>query len=408
MQVFRCALRIIRGNIIFPLIYIVGLSFMGLFMATSFDFDGGGEQFQMGRGEFSVVDRDGSDFSRSIPQALKAYGDEVPVEDDKLALQDAVAKGSTDYLLIIPEGYGEAFAQAAREGTDAPEMEAVFSYYSMEGIFEDQCLGGYLSLARTLFAADSEASEAAVAEQALTLADQRVEAQVIKSASAVSEADRLVFYLQWNTYTLFAGIVACIGMLMGTLERADVRRRNLASPLSFASYAGQAALACAVVTVVAWAWSFCLGMVAFPQAVAAIPIEGLVLCAMSMLAFCLSPLALGLLLGQLGAGGLICNAVGNIVGLVVSFLGGAWISLDLMSPQVEALAHWLPGIWYSNACAQAAHLDGAAGWAGALPVLQNIAVLVLFAAAMFCIALLVGRLNTRTATAGGNRAAEVV
>lgn len=28
MQVFKCAMRIIRGNIIFPIIYIVGLSFM--------------------------------------------------------------------------------------------------------------------------------------------------------------------------------------------------------------------------------------------------------------------------------------------------------------------------------------------------------------------------------------------
>ena len=39
MQLFKCAIRIIRGNIIFPIIYIGGLSFMGIFMAASFDFD---------------------------------------------------------------------------------------------------------------------------------------------------------------------------------------------------------------------------------------------------------------------------------------------------------------------------------------------------------------------------------
>ena len=39
MQVFKCAMRIIRGNIVFPIIYIIGLSFMGIFMAASFDFD---------------------------------------------------------------------------------------------------------------------------------------------------------------------------------------------------------------------------------------------------------------------------------------------------------------------------------------------------------------------------------
>ena len=38
MQVFKCALCVIRGHAVFPLVYIVGLSLMGLFMASSFDF----------------------------------------------------------------------------------------------------------------------------------------------------------------------------------------------------------------------------------------------------------------------------------------------------------------------------------------------------------------------------------
>ena len=57
MQLFKCAIRIIRGNIIFPIIYIVGLSFMGIFMAASFDFDMNENGLERYSCNFSVIGR---------------------------------------------------------------------------------------------------------------------------------------------------------------------------------------------------------------------------------------------------------------------------------------------------------------------------------------------------------------
>lgn len=406
MQVFKCALRIIRGNIIFPLIYIVGLSFMGLFMASAFNFGSQGEQFQMERGTFAVVDRDGSALSQGIIDCLEEYGDRIPVADDSLAMQDAVAKGWTDYLLIIPQGYGDNFEAAVKNGSAVPEMEAVYSYYSAEGQFADQYVNGFLSTARTLFLADPQAPMDVVATEALNAASQKAQALVLPTQSNTSEKDRFVFYLQWGTYTLFAGITICIGILTSTLGRADVRRRNLAAPLTFASYNGQLAASCGVITLAAAGWTFALGVMAFPEAVATISPAGMALCGACLLGFCLVPLAFGLLLGQIGASGIVCNAVGNIFGMVISFFGGAWISLDLLSPEMDALAHWLPGYWYTHGCQQAAHLTDPFTWNAAIPVLQNIAVLALFATALFCLSLVAARLRLQTAQAGGNRAAE--
>ncbi len=113
----------------------------------------------------------------------------------------------------------------------------------------------------------------------------------------------------------------------------------------------------------------------------------------------------GHLMGALGASGLVSNAVGNIVGMLVSFLGGAWVSLDLMAPEVLVLAHALPGYWYSMACADAVHMAAGSGLGAAVPVLQCIGVLVLFAVALLCVALAAGRARMRTSAAGGNRAA---
>lgn len=407
MQVFKCALRVMRAQIIFPLIYIVGLSFMGVFMAQSFDFENAEETFSPERGAYAVIDRDGSELSAGITTHLAAQGDEVAVADSPRAFQDAVAKGTVNYLLIVPEGFGEDFVRAARAGEELPQMETVFSYYSMEGAYLDEGVNSYLSCARTLALTDPSATLAHIAEESLAVASAKAEAFILPSANARSAADRFAFYLQWSTYTSFAGITVCIGMLTSTLGRSDVRRRNLASPLRFASYNLQLALACALATLFAWGWVFGLGLIAFPEAVAQMSTAALGWCAISLAGFCLIPLGLGYLLGQLGANGFIANAVGNICGLVASFFGGAWISLDLMTPEVLALAHCLPGYWYCTACQQAAHLSAAPSLDALAPVLQCIGVMLLFALALFCVALVVGKMRTRTSESGGNQAAVV-
>ncbi len=392
MQVFKCALRILRGNFIFPLIYIVGLSFMGLMMATSFDFGDEPGTFERETYDFAVIDRDGSALSEAVREQLAKTGTEVAVDDDEFAIQDAVAKGMTDYLLIVPEGFQEDFLAAARNGEDAPQMEVVYSFYSMEGALVDQTVGEYMGAMRTLAAVSPDEPMDAIAAEAARYASQQADISLIETVSAVSEADRFVFFLQWSTYTLFAGITVCVGMLVCAMGRADVRRRNLASPVSFISYNMQLGLACALVTLGAWAWTFCLGLVAFPEAVAQISATGLGLCALSVLAYCLVPLALGLLLGQIGASDVVCNAVGNITGMVVSFFGGAWISLSLMSPEVQAIAHWLPGYWYTNACTLAAH----EGLSQTQSVFADAGVLVMFAVAIGLAGLLIGRMRMQT------------
>lgn len=408
MQVFKCALRILRAHLIFPMIYIVGLSFMGILMASSFGFGQPGGEFTPTRGDFAVVNRDGGALSAGITEALTSMGDEVHVADERIAFQDAVAKGQVDYLLIVPAGYGDAFLEAVREGEEPPELECVYSFYSTEGAYLDEAVSEYLSIARTIAVAEPKVTQDQVASEALDTLGYKAEATLLSLDKAVSEADRFVFYLQWNTYTLFAGITVVVGLLTTTLGRTDVRRRSLVSPIAYIKYNLQLALACLTVALMAWAWSFGIGLIAFPAAVSAMSLPGVLWCALSMLAFCTLPLSVGFLLGQVGANIAIANGVGNITGLVVSFLGGAWVSLDLMSPEVLALAHCLPGYWYGNACTLAAHLPGEASLSELLPVMQDVGVLLLFALAIFSVALVLGRFRTQTAQSGGNAAAEVV
>lgn len=407
MQVFNCALRILRDNIAFLLIYIVGLSFMGIFMAHSLDMSSLEDVLETSSGKFALVDRDNSSLSHAIEAVLEDRGVAISVEDSTRAFQDAVAKGQTDYLLVIPEGYESSFQEALNAGETVPQMEVVYSYYAADGAYFDEVVNSYLGCVRAIFATNPNMKWEDVLEHASQAASNKASMHLLDVATTASGTDKFVFYLQWSTYTLFAGIVVCVGMLISIMNRADVRRRNLASPLSYRAFNVQLALACALIAVGSSVWTFVLGLLAFPEAMGALSPAGLGLSALSVLCYALMALAFGFMLGQCGTSVLMCNAFGNIFGMLISFLGGAWISLDLLSPEIMAFAHWLPGYWYTDAC----HLS--AGMTGTdLSVLSSVfvdlGVLLLFAAAFLGIGFVAAKRRLQTSEAGGNRAAEVM
>ena len=151
-----------------------------------------------------------------------------------------------------------------------------------------------------------------------------------------------------------------------------------------------------------------LGALSLPEGEELHGVGGMEQIAHGVLVVSLIPASIGFMLGMLGANTAVANSVGNIVGLAISFFGGAWFSISLMEPVVRDIAHWLPGLWYTQACQAVADL--CTGAAGAQPSVLFIAlgVMVLFALAFFCVGLVAAKKRTQTAEAGGNRGAEAV
>ena len=89
------------------------------------------------------------------------------------------------------------------------------------------------------------------------------ETDSVEVGGTSSEAQRFVFFLQWGTYTLFASIIVCVGVMMTTLNRTDLRRRNLVSPLPSLSYGLQLAASSLLVMTAVWLWTICLGFTVF-------------------------------------------------------------------------------------------------------------------------------------------------
>ena len=101
-------------------------------------------------------------------------------------------------------------------------------------------------------------------------------------------------------------------------------------------------------------------------------------------------LAFGFLVGQVTSNELVMNAASNITGLIISFLGGVWVSLDLVGEPVATVAKFTPTYYYNEALHSA--FDASGG--GFTPeVLANMGIICLFALAVFAIGLAISRVK---------------
>lgn len=212
-------------------------------------------------------------------------------------------------------------------------MEAIISYSSLSGAYVDEVVNEYTSLLHTLALSDGTSDVGALTQDALAFASKQAQGTVLEGEQSDTPLDQLIFYLTWSMYPLFTGITVCIGVLLYRVGRSDVRKRNLSSPLTLRSLNAQLVLSCLAIALASVAWVLVLGALFFSEGVAQLGAGGMAAIALVMLVFSLIPASIGFMPRACSVPiSAVANSVGNIVGLAISFFGGAWFSISLMEP----------------------------------------------------------------------------
>ena len=393
MSTFRTSLRIIWGHRLYVVIYLVFISMLGvLAVGGAIVPDAEETGFIAAKPTVAVIDRDGSEISRGITEYVDAQGTSVDVADNERSIQDAAAEDRASYVLVIPAGYGDDLMDAAATGGEVPALETVVSYQSSAGTLMDLSVRGYLQSAYG-FAATVASSQADVVRLASDAAAEKSETTITTATEPLTSW--LLYYFQFSTYPIFASVTMVVAVLMNSLNERDVRMRSLAAPITSARRSLQTFLACCVMGLVAWAW-ICLMGFALNDGAAAIataPVQVALMCG-SLLAYALVSVTAGFLVGQLAVSEMAANAISNVAGMALSFLGGGWVQLALMPAAVQQAARFFPSYWCTAAVSDAFLLTGVSGTSIA-GVLGEIGVVCLFAVAIFAVSLVVGRAKMR-------------
>ena len=394
MSTFRTSLRIVWGHRLYVLIYLVFISMLGVLAVGGASSSPDAEEtgFIAAKPTVAVIDRDGSDISRGITEYVCAQGTSINVADDERSIQDAAAEDRASYVLVIPAGYGDALMDAAATGDEVPSLETVVSYQSSAGTLMDLSVRGYLQSAYG-FAATVASSQADVVRLASDAAAEKSETTITTATEPLTSW--LLYYFQFSTYPIFASVTMVVAVLMNSLNERDVRMRSLAAPITSAHRSLQTFLACCVMGLVAWAWICLVGFALNDGAatIATAPVQVALMCG-SLLAYSLVSVTAGFLVGQLGVGEMAANAISNVAGMALSFLGGGWVQLALMPTAVQQAARFFPSYWSTTAANDAFLLTETSG-AAVAGVLGEIGVVCLFAVAIFAVSLVIGRSRMR-------------
>lgn len=396
MNICKRALLIALRHPLYLVIYIGFLSTMGVLLMGEVSEDQT-LALEPARTRIALVDRDGSDVSAGLAEALAKTDELVSVEDEPLELQDALACGRVDAVLIVPAGFDDELMAAAREAHDLPELEIATGSDAQAAALAGQRASRWTSLVAAHAALESGADGAAAVNAALTTTNLEPTVEVLKSNKESSAASRLAFYLTFSSYTLTSSVIVVAGVVLAALGEADVRRRQLASPVSSWRMGLGSIAGCGVLTLGVVAWVVAVGM-ANSGADALLPNAApqVTLALVSFLVFSLVPLALAYTLAQCGFGEEALNAIANLGGMVMSFLGGAWVPLSLMGAGVQAVARFTPTFWMYDAVTHALGARTVTPQVLAT-VGVDLGIIALFVAAIVSVGLVVSRLRMREA-----------
>lgn len=400
MNIAKRALTIALRHPIYLVIYIGFLSVMGV--ALMGEVDGGAHASETAgtegaRTRIAWIDRDDSAVSRGVEKALARTDELVPCEDEEVALQDALASDHVDAVLIAPAGFGDDLIDSARSERELPALEVATGSDMQATALASQRASRLASLVASQAAIDPRADVEQILANVRDLADLDANVEVGEATQEDTAASRLAFYLTFSSYTVTSSVVVIAGVVLAAMSEPEVRRRQLASAVSSWRSGIESIAGCAALTLGVCAWVAAVGIATSGAAASFAQLAPQICLALiSFLAFSLVPLSLAYALTQCGLREEALNAIANLGGMVMSFLGGAWVPLSLMEPGVQAAARLSPTFWMYDAVTRSLEapsmtpqLIGAVG--------IDLGIIALFAAAITSAGLVASRLRVREA-----------
>lgn len=352
MSTFRSALRVTWRHPVYLVSYLAILSLMSVLVGrlVADQAAAAPSSYEPVRASVAVVDEDGSDLSRAL--ASWAGGRFELVEaNGAQEVQDALARSLVDCVLVLPQGFGQELLDAARTGDDLPNVQATYGTDVQTGVLAAQEASQWVSLAGSAAILEPDAGAGAVGELATQAMGQRADVATLTNADAgdVHTTTGATTYFNFSAYPIMSSVVVTVGLVLSVFSESEVRRRQGCAPVSPARLDASLLGGCLVLALGAWAWTSVLGLAVFADELSDVPAANLALLLVAQLAISLTPLSLAFMLSRLGLREQGLNAAGNIGGMVLTFLGGAWVPLSLMGEEVRTVAHFVPTYWVSDA-----------------------------------------------------------
>ena len=199
------------------------------------------------------------------------------------------------------------------------------------------------------------------------------------------------YFFNYLPYVFTCMMILGIGFVLRTFGNKDLSARNKCSAMPFLKQNAQIILGCLVLMTAVYLIFMIMACV-FVEHDYMFSIKG-ALSVGNAFIFSICALSVAWFVAQFAKSVVALNAFSNLFGLSFCFLGGVFVSTDMMSEGTKQVAKFVPSYWYVNANRE---IQNVAGFSSAGQVYQSYFIVLMFAAAFFVIGLFIRRMKLRT------------
>ena len=349
LTIFRLYLNVIRKESLYLIIYFLIFTAIAV-LISNVERSEEGERFAKQEVLISVIDNDKSVISNGLIAFLD-QDNEVELSDgDKTELTRKMYYREIRYVLTIPEGFGKALAEDPESAVlDTVKLPGAESGYYIDAEIE-QFIARFLTYIRAGY------TEEEAMESVLALSNEEADVRVAQGSFDYSGMPSYSYIMQYLPYLYLSVMIYCVSFVMKTFREKNIENRLRACPIPARKRTLQSFAAFALLTTVVYVLSFLIPLIAKGPDFYTCTHRDIYL--VNALLFLLVSASIAFFIGSLVRSDAVITALTNVIGLGFCFLGGVFVSLDVLNVNVQRFSRFLPTYWYVRVVnALAAHAE---------------------------------------------------
>ena len=344
MTVFKTFLKVLnKCKFSVILNTVILLIFAGVNMTTS-DTQ---MNFEATKPDILIVNQD---TNIGITQNLTKYLEEnceiIAVKDNEDAINDALFYRDVNYVIYIPQNYRQDVLKG-----ENPEIQ-IKSTGDYQASYAEMLLARYVKVQNIYVEEFTKQTDNK------TLTEEKLEKEIIEKINQTiskqteiemtskldtTGLEKATFYYNFANYTLLAGAILVICLILSSFHEEKIRKRTIVSSMKYQKHNRILLLSNGLFVLVLWLFYvlisfFVVGNVMFS-------IQGIIYIVNSFV-FTLCALTIAVLVGNIVNNKNAMSGIVNVIALGSSFLCGAFVPVEWLPDTVLKIAHCLPSYWY--------------------------------------------------------------
>lgn len=377
-----CRKPLIIYSSIFISVFFIYAMFLGDSKQTT--------MFQEVEPDIVWVDHDQSEASKALKSYMQDISKIKDVGDSKKDHEDALFYGFVSFIVEVPEDFEDDLLAGKDTNITCTSRPDEVNASMLEMKIES-----YLSTMHIYHESDPTLKVSQLNEKARQSVDTKVDISMRSNEELNISQTLCNGFFNYASYIFMALIMLSVGMIMTTIFKSNLQKRDLISPIS--SNQRNFSLFLANILFGSALWVIFMLVIIFLPNSDMWSLQGLFY-GLNLYIYGMLCVAAGFLFSCLLSNkahvGQALNGLTNIISLGSAFLGGAFVPQAMISESILTISRFIPTYWYVKANDTLATLNDFSGQQFH-DILSYMGIEVLFVIACFMIALLIMR-NRKT------------